>query len=245
MEHPILFLTVIFEMLGLPVPHGLPEGMLNTTFGIENFTTPHMSYTLFVMFFLIVAAKLTVGKMEMIPGAGQNFWEAILGFIEEFYAENLGADHAKAVFPLITTFALYILVANLMGLMPGFMSPTSNLNIPLGCTLIVWVYHHYLGLRTHGAKYLNHFTGPMPVLIPLMLPIELISNFARMLSLSIRLFGNIMAKETLLGILFLLAGAFFGPLPILCLGVLVSVIQTLVFVLLSLIYFKGSIEHAH
>ncbi len=245
MEHPILFLTVIFEMLGLPVPHGLPEGMLKTNFGIENFTTPHMSYTLFVMLFLIVVSKLTVGKMEMIPGAGQNFWEAILGFIEEFYAENLGAKHAAAVFPLITTFALFILVSNLMGLMPGFMSPTSNLNITLGCTLIVWIYHHYLGLRTHGIKYIKHFTGPMPVLIPLMLPIELISNLARILSLSIRLFGNIMAKETLLAILFLLAGAFFGPLPILCLGVLVSVVQTMVFVLLTVIYFKGSLEHAH
>jgi F-type H+-transporting ATPase subunit a len=232
-------------MLGLPVPHGLPEGMLNTTFGIENFTTPHMSYTLLVMFFLIVVSKITVGKMEMIPGAGQNFWEAIIGFVEDFYAENLGAKHAAAVFPLITTFALFILVSNLMGLMPGFMSPTSNLNITLGCTLIVWIYHHYLGLRTHGIKYIGHFTGPMPVLIPLMLPIELISNFARILSLSIRLFGNIMAKETLLAILFLLAGAFFGPLPILCLGVLVSVVQTMVFVLLTVIYFKGSLEHAH
>ncbi len=245
MEHPILFLTVIFQQLGLPVPHGLPEGMLNTTFGIENFTTPHMSYTLFAMLILIVVPKITLGKLEMIPGAGQNFWEAIIGFVEGFYAENLGEEHARKVFPLITTFALYILVSNLMGLMPGFMSPTSNLNITLGCTLIVWFYHHYLGLRTHGIKYLNHFTGPMPVLIPLMLPIELISNLARILSLSIRLFGNIMAKETLLAILFLLAGAYFGPLPILCLGVLVSVVQTMVFVLLTVIYFKGSLEHAH
>ena len=245
MEHPILFLTVIFEKLGLSVPHGLPTGSFNTYFGIESFTTPHMSYTLLVMFFLITVSKMTVGKMEMIPGAGQNFWEAIIGFIEDFYSDTVGEENARKLFPLLTTFAMYILVANLMGLMPGFMSPTSNINITLGMTLIVWVYHHILGLQKHGLKYINHFTGPMPVLIPLMFPIEVISNFARMLSLSIRLFGNIMAKETLLGILFLLAGAFFGPLPILCLGVLVSVIQTLVFVLLSLIYFKGSLEHAH
>lgn len=245
MEHPILFISVILEMLGLPVPHSMPEGMLNTTLSLETFTTPHMSYTFVVMLFLIVVSKLTVGKMEMIPGAGQNFWESIIGFIESFYAENLGVEHAKKLFPLITTFALYILLANLMGLMPGFMSPTSNLNITLGCTLIVWIYHHYLGFRTHGIKYINHFTGPMVVLMPLMLPIELISNLARVLSLSIRLFGNIMAKETLLAILFLLAGAYFGPLPILCLGVLVSFVQTMVFVLLTLVYFRGSLEHAH
>ena len=78
-----------------------------------------------------------------------------------------------------------------------------------------------------------------------MLPIELISHLARILSLSIRLFGNIMAKETLLGILFMLAGAYFAPLPILCLGVLVSVVQSLVFVLLSILYFSAAMEHAH
>ncbi|MBU2537450.1 MAG: F0F1 ATP synthase subunit A, partial [Proteobacteria bacterium] len=82
-------------------------------------------------------------------------------------------------------------------------------------------------------------------LIPLMLPIELISHFARILSLSIRLFGNIMAKETLLGILFMLAGAYFAPLPILCLGVFVSIVQALVFLLLSILYFSAAMEHAH
>ena len=94
-------------------------------------------------------------------------------------------------------------------------------------------------------KYINHFTGPMPILIPLMLPIELISNLARILSLSIRLFGNIMAKETLLGILFTLAGMFFAPLPIMVLGVLVSLVQAMVFVLLTVIYFAQAQEHAH
>ena len=240
MEHPILFISLILEMLGAPVPHGLVgDGLM------AKLVSPHLTYTWFAMFLLIAIPKITMGKMEMIPGAGQNFWEAIIGFLEEFYAENLGAKHAAALFPIITTFALYILVSNCMGLMPGFMSPTSNINITLGCTLIVWVIHHFLGVKHHGIAYIKHFTGPMPVLIPLMLPIELISNLARVLSLSIRLFGNIMAKETLLAILFLLAGAFFGPLPILCLGVLVSFVQTMVFVLLTVIYFKGSIEHAH
>ena len=87
--------------------------------------------------------------------------------------------------------------------------------------------------------------GPIPWLIPLMFPIEVISHFARILSLSIRLFGNIMAKETLLGILFLLAGAYFAPLPILFLGVFVSIVQALVFLLLSILYFSGAMEHAH
>jgi len=149
------------------------------------------------------------------------------------------------LFPMIATFALYIAVANLIGLIPGFMSPTSSINTTLALTIIVWLTHHIIGFRANGFAYLKHFLGPMPILIPLMLPIELISNFARLLSLSIRLFGNIMAKETLLGILFMLAGAFFAPLPIMILGVLVSLVQAMVFVLLTVVYFTQSNEHAH
>ena len=91
----------------------------------------------------------------------------------------------------------------------------------------------------------THFMGPMKPLIPFMLIIELISNFARLMSLSMRLFGNIFAKETLLGVLFLLGGAYFAPLPILILGVLVSLIQALVFTLLAVLYCSQAMEHAH
>jgi F-type H+-transporting ATPase subunit a len=149
------------------------------------------------------------------------------------------------MFPMLATFFIYILVANMVGLMPGFMSPTSNLNITLGCTLIVFITTHILGVKFHGLGYIKHFLGPIPWLIPLMFPIELISHLARILSLSIRLFGNIMAKETLLGILFMLAGAYFAPLPILVLGVFVSIVQAMVFLLLSILYFSASMEHAH
>jgi len=240
MEHPILFISLLLEAIGLPVPHGLVGDTL-----MAKLVSPHLTYTWLVMIFLILTPKLTMGKIEMIPGKGQNFWEAVVGGMEGFMAENMGKEGARMMFPMLATFALYILVANMIGLMPGFMSPTSNLNITLGCTLIVFVTTHILGVKFHGPAYIKHFLGPIPWLIPLMFPIELISHLARILSLSIRLFGNIMAKETLLGILFLLAGAFFGPLPILCLGVLVSVVQSLVFVLLSILYFSAAMEHAH
>ena len=240
MEHPILFISVILQALGLPVPHTLVGETL-----LAKLVSPHLTYTWLVMAFLIIMPKLTLGKLELVPNGKQNFWEVCVGGLETYMADQMGAQRAAMMFPMIATFAFYILVANLMGLMPGFMSPTSNLNITLGMTLIVWVTHHILGLKYHGIKYINHFTGPMVALIPLMLPIEIISNLARILSLSIRLFGNIMAKETLLAILFMLYGAFFGPLPILCLGVLVSVVQTMVFVLLSILYCQGAMEHAH
>ncbi len=240
MEHPILFISVILEKFHLPVPHGPVGHNL-----LEKIVSPHMTYTWLVMAFLILVPKLTLGKVELIPGKGQNFWEAVIEGMEGFMAENMGKEGARLMFPMLATFALYILVANMIGLMPGFMSPTSNLNITLGCTLIVFTTTHILGLKFHGAGYIKHFLGPLPWLIPLMFPIEVISHLARILSLSIRLFGNIMAKETLLGILFILAGAYFAPLPILCLGVFVSIVQALVFVLLSILYFSAAMEHAH
>ena len=240
MEHPILFISIILEKLGLPVPHG-PVGH---TF-LEQICEPYMTYTWLVMAFLFFVSKLTLGNLEMIPGKGQNFWEIVIGGLDGFFAENMGREMADKFFPMIATFALYIAVANLIGLIPGFMSPTASINTTLALTLIVWVSHHIIGFKAHGFGYYKHFTGPMKVLIPLMLPIEIISNLARLLSLSIRLFGNIMAKEVLLGILFTLAGMFFAPLPIMVLGVLVSLVQAMVFVLLTVVYFAQAQEHAH
>ena len=240
MEHPILFINVILEALGLPVPHTpTGHGLL------EQLCTPYMTYTWLVMAFWVIVPKLTMGRLEIIPNKGQNFWEVLIGGLQDFVVENMGRERALMLFSFLATFFLYIVVANMIGLIPGFMSPTSNLNITLGMTIMVWVVSHILGIRYHGFGYIKHFMGPVPLLVPFMLIIEIISNFARLLSLSMRLFGNIMAKETLLTVLFMLAGAYFAPLPILCLGVLVSLIQALVFTLLSILYCAQAMEHAH
>jgi F-type H+-transporting ATPase subunit a len=240
MEHPILFISVILDWIGLPVPHG-PIG---ATF-LEKLTAPYLTYSWMLMAFLFVVPKLTLGKLELVPGTGQNFWEALIGGLMDFFAEHMGREKARAIFPVLATFFIYIVLANMIGLLPGFMSPTSSLNITLAMTIIVWLFHHYLGFRQHGWHYYKHFMGPILLIAPLMMMLELIANFARLISLSMRLFGNIMAKEVLLGVLFTLAGAYFAPLPILCLGVLVSIIQGVVFVLLSVIYCVGAMEHAH
>ena len=240
MEHPILFISLVLQAIGLPVPHDV----VGHTF-IEKLCTPYMTYTWFVMAFLIIIPRLTMSKLELVPGSGQNFWEVVVGGLMDMFVENLGEKGAKMLFPMMATFFLYILVANMIGLIPGFMSPTSNLNITLGMTIMVWVTHHYLGFKTHGIKYYKDVMGPSRWLAPFMFVLELISNFARLISLSMRLFGNIFAKEVLLSVLFMLAGAFFAPLPILALGVPVSFIQAVVFVLLSVLYCAGAMEHAH
>jgi len=132
-----------------------------------------------------------------------------------------------------------------MGLIPGFFSPTANLNTTLSMALCTFVLTHIIGIKFHGAKYIKHFLGPVWWLAPLMLPIEIIGHVARIMSLSVRLFGNIFGKEMVLAILFALAGLYLAPLPILFLGILVSLIQALVFMLLSIMYFVGSMEEAH
>ena len=174
MEHPILFISIILEKLGLPVPHGpVGHGFL------EQLCAPYMTYTWLVMAFLFFVSKLTLSNLEMVPGKGQNFWELVIGGMDDFFVDNMGRKLTDQFFPMLATFALYIAVANLIGLIPGFMSPTSSINTTLALTIIVWLTHHFIGFREHGLSYYKHFMGPMWWLVPLMLPIELISNLGQ------------------------------------------------------------------
>jgi F-type H+-transporting ATPase subunit a len=196
------------------------------------------------MIILIVGALLLVKGIQMIPGKGQNVIEVVIQSLENFMLEITGPE-GKAFFPYIATIFFYILISNLIGLVPGFVSPTANVNTTLSLALCTFVLTHAIGIKHHGAKYIKHFLGPMPILAPLMLVIELIGHLARVMSLTMRLFGNIFGKEKLLGILFGLAGLYLAPLPVLFLGILVSFIQAVVFMLLSIMYFAGAMEEAH
>jgi F-type H+-transporting ATPase subunit a len=132
-----------------------------------------------------------------------------------------------------------------MGMIPGLFAPTANLNTTAACAIIVVVFTHVIGIRFHGVKYVKHFMGPVWWMTPLILPIELIGHFARVLSLSIRLFGNVFGEELVLGILFFLAGLYLAPLPMMFLGLFTGLIQAFIFALLSTMYFAGAMEHAH
>jgi F-type H+-transporting ATPase subunit a len=193
---------------------------------------------------LIVFAFLAVRKIEMIPSKAQNVFEIIISGMEEFMVDITGEEGRK-FFPLIATVFLYIATCNLLGLIPGFFPPTASINTTASCALTVVVFTHVIGVKYHGAKYIKHFLGPVWWLSPLIFLIELIGHLARILSLSIRLFGNITGHELVLGILFLLAGAAFAPLPIMALGIFVALLQAFVFFLLSIIYFAGAMEEAH
>ena len=229
MEHPIFFLSKIFE-----------------GFGLGDFAHLHLHviHSWLITLIMVLVAIIFTRGIRVFPTKAQNVLEVIIGGLENFMLDITGPE-GKLFFPFIATIFLYILICNMIGLIPGFFSPTANLNTTLALALCTFVYTHIIGIKFHGVKYIKHFMGPVWWLAPMMLPIELIGHFARVMSLSVRLFGNIFAKETVLGILFLLAGLYLAPLPILFLGILVSLIQALVFMLLSVIYFAGAMEEAH
>lgn len=204
----------------------------------------HVSYSWFAMAVLIgLAIAARIGLKKTAPTGVQNFMEVVIGGLENFIEEIMGPE-GKQYFTLIASLFLFILVCNLQGLIPGFDSPTANLNTTLALALVSFAATHYIGVVRHKFSYIKHFMGPMWGLAPLMLPIEIISHFARVLSLSFRLFGNMVAKHKLLLVLALLA-PYVAPVPILGLGLLVAFVQAGVFTLLTMLYLSGSIEEAH
>ncbi len=229
MEHPYLFLVKLFEAIGL---------------GHFAHAYPHVIYSWFVILLLIVFAVLATRKIEMIPTKAQNFFEIVISGMEEFMVDVTG-EEGRWFFPIIATIFIYIATCNLLGLVPGFYPPTASINTTAACAVPVFLFTHFIGIKYHGIKYVKHFLGPVWWLIPIILPIEIIGHLARMLSLSFRLFGNITGHELVLAILFMLAGAFFAPLPIMAMGIFVSFVQAFVFFLLSIMYFAGAMEEAH
>jgi len=169
--------------------------------------------------------------------------EVVVSGIENLLEETMGKE-GRPYFPLIATFALFILVSNLIALIPGFYPPTANLNTNAALALTVFFMTHIVGVKEHGLAYLKHFMGPILWLAPLIFIIEIIGHLARPLSLSLRLFGNMYGHEIVL-MIFIGLVPFILPVPMMLMGVLVAFIQTFVFTLLAMIYIAGALEEAH
>ncbi len=229
MEHPYLILTSLFGL-----------------FGMEEWAAAnaHVTYMWLAMIVLIILGWLGGKSVSMVPKAAQNVFEVIISGLEDFMVGITGEEGRKS-FPLLLTVFLFVLLGNLMGLVPTLFPPTASINTTCALALIVVSWSHVLGIKKHGVKYIKHFLGPVPALMPLFFIIEVIGHLARVLSLTLRLFGNMMGHELVVGILLTLAGAFFAPLPIMAMGILVSLIQAIVFFLLPTMYIAGAIEEAH
>lgn len=208
----------------------------------EHFLPDYLVMALIVVISLSVLLSLAGRRVKLVPDKTQAMLESLLDFFEGLILDTIG-EPGKKYLPLVATVGLFIMTSNLLGLIPGFMSPTSKLNVTLACALVVWLYYHWQGIKSQGLLgYLKHFTGPNPFLAPLLLPIEIISHFSRPVSLSMRLFGNIFSEELLILIIASII-PFFLPLPFMAIAIFTSVIQAYVFVLLTCIYIAGAIAH--
>jgi len=204
---------------------------------------PHVTYMWLTMVLLLALAYLTTRRLQQLPGVAQGLMELVVGGLLDFMERVMG-HHAKAHVAIIGGIVLFIISANLLGIIPGLYSATANINVTAGCAISIFLYYQYIGFRRHGFAYIKHFTGPVWWLAPLMLPIELISHVIRPFTLALRLFANMHGHEIVLIILTLLV-PIVAPLPIVFLGIFVSFIQGFVFMLLSMIYIAGAEEEPH
>lgn len=192
-----------------------------------------------VLIALAVRSRVVRLKQAVVPSDTltlTTFFEVLTSYFYDLAKDVMGAANAKRYFPIIGASALFILFSNLIGLVPGFSSPTSSWSVTLGMALVVLLTFNYYGLKENGVHYLAHFAGPKWYLAPIILPIELFSTIiVRPFTLSIRLMVNI-AVDHLLGALFLGLVTLFIPLPIMMLGIIVCVVQTVVFCLLTCVY---------
>jgi len=211
---------------------------------LENKHIPEqVMYMLFIIVFLSLLSFLSTRRLAVYPGKFQNVMEVIIGGIDSLLSEIMG-HNGRQFFPLIATLGIFILTSNLIGIIPGFESPTANINTNAAMALVVFLSTHVVGVKNHGLKYFKQFMGPVWWLTPLMLPIEVISHISRPLSLTFRLFGNIKGEDiVLLVVLFLVP--YFVPLPVFILMIFTSLVQTLVFMLLSMMYIAGAMEEGH
>ena len=211
---------------------------------------------------LVLLVWRSTRNLQMVPQSGwQTFAESVYGFSASLCVDLVGPGGERFA-PLIGSLFIYIIIMNVTGLIPGFVSPTASLNMTLALALVAWVAVQYYGFHERGWRYVLHFVGDPWWLFPLMIPIHLIGEIARVLSLSIRLFGNIFGKEVVIGqILILLGsivalstlsiwlrapvavfGAAVGHVPLLLLALLISLIQALIFAMLVGVYIQGAVE---
>jgi F-type H+-transporting ATPase subunit a len=248
LEHPLWIVDVVNAILGPPVKAAL-EALGFHIRAEHGIVIPN--YLVMVMLIvagltvlsLIIRSRLSVenpGKLQIVA---EDAVTALLNLLEEWIGPK-----GRKYLHLIGTFGIFILCGNYMGLIPGLMAPTSSINVTLGCAITTWVYYHFHGIKEQGIiGYIKHFWAPpgAPWVIGILyFPIEIISHAARVMSLSLRLFGNIFGEEMVILILFSLI-PFLVPLPMMLLGLITGGLQAFIFVLLSIIYLQGAVAVEH
>lgn len=225
-------IAAVLRAFGIHPAH--PSAPMTNTFAMEL-----LVFLLLIVFFIAARSRLTVEQ----PGGLQNVVEMLDEYISGQAHEIIGHEYQSYV-PYVMTLGFFILLSNVIGLVPGFESPTADPVVPLGLAATTFIYYHFHGIRHHGGSYIKQFLGPVWYLAPLMFLIEVISHFARILSLTVRLYANMFAGE-------LVTLAFFSLIPLLVpilfigLHLGVAIIQTFIFVVLAMVYLGGALAEEH
>ncbi len=190
---------------------------------------------------VLLLAKAATKRLRVVPQGMQNVMETYLEGVIAMGRDVVGESYAKKYLPLIATLGLFIFVSNILGIIPGFESPTGNINFTLTLALIVFIYYNFEGIKKNGVvDYFAHFAGPVKWLAPLMFPIEIISHLSRIVSLSFRLFGNIKGDDLFLWVLLMLA-PWIVPLPAFAILLFMAFLQTFIFMILTYVYLAGAV----
>ena len=221
-----------------------PQAPITNAFSMEL-----LVFLFLLLLFCLLRTRLSVES----PGGLQHTFEGLHGFINEQSDEIIG-HHSEGFTPFLAALLLFILISNLIGLIPSFESPTASAEVPFGCAILAFLYYHVQGIRKKGlVHYAAHFLGPsdssisLAIRIPLailMLPIEIISHLARVLSLTIRLWANMFAGDLVIGAFFSMV-AIGVPIIFLGLHIFVALLQTYIFVLLTTVYLAGAVAEEH
>ena len=220
------------------------EGRLFTFFGAflgHSQAAILVSHTILMVALVLIIAVVAVQGMKLVPKGLQNIMEVYLEGVINMGAGVFGEERARRYLPLIATIGLVVFTSNMMGVIPGFESPTSNINMTLALALIVFIYYNFEGIRHQGfVHYFAHFMGPVKVLAPLMFPIEIISHISRIISLSFRLMGNVKGDDMFLMVLLMLV-PWVLPLPAFFLLFFFGLLQTFIFMILTYVYLAGAV----
>jgi len=214
-----------------------------TFFGVisENHHFLFLAHMLLSALLAIVLVKMAMSNLQLVPKGTQNLMEAYISGVLSMGTDVMGKENARKYVALVGTIGLFVGIANLIGIVPGFEAPSANLDMTLTLALTVFVYYNYVGIKKHGVvAYFKHFTGPVWWLAWLMFPVEIVSHFSRIVSLSFRLFGNIKGDDMFLAVMLMLVPWVVPMIPfaLLTFG---AFLQAFIFMMLTFVYLGGAV----
>ncbi|WP_321777986.1 F0F1 ATP synthase subunit A [Sulfurimonas sp.] len=216
---------------------------LFTFFGIisHNKEFIYITHMLLSAGLALMLVKSAMSNLQLVPKGTQNLMEAYLGGVLQMGIDVMGKEDARRYLPLIATIGLFVGIANLIGVIPGFEAPTAFLEFALTLALVVFVYYNFEGIRRQGViKYFKHFLGPVWWLYWLMFPIEIVSHFSRLVSLSFRLFGNVKGDDMFLMVILMLAPWLLPMIPF-ALLTFMAFLQAFIFMMLTTVYLGSAV----